>query len=149
LDAGAQVLHLTGRGKGDEVRAAVAGLDRAGSYHVVEYLDQMELALAAADLAVQRAGAATVSELACVALPSVLVPLRVGNGEQRHNAAGLVEAGGAVLVDEEAFAEWARDHLMDLLTSPARLAAMSAGAASVAIRDGAERLVDMIEGVIA
>jgi UDP-N-acetylglucosamine:LPS N-acetylglucosamine transferase len=151
--AGAQVLHLTGRGKAAAVRQAVGALaetaDRGGQgrYHELEYLEQMELALAAADLAVQRAGAATVHELACAALPAVLVPLGIGNGEQRHNAAGLVAAGGAVLVEDEAVSEWAAERLVDLLTSPATLAQMSAGAASVAIRDGAERLADMIEQV--
>ncbi|MDR2381021.1 MAG: UDP-N-acetylglucosamine--N-acetylmuramyl-(pentapeptide) pyrophosphoryl-undecaprenol N-acetylglucosamine transferase [Bifidobacteriaceae bacterium] len=155
LDAGAQVLHLAGRGKGDEVRAAVEQAARpdgrssgGGRYVVLDYLEQMELALAAADLAVQRAGAASVAELACAALPAVLVPLGIGNGEQRLNAAPLVDAAAAVLVPDDALAAWAPGKLVELLTSPERLAAMSSAASSVAIRDGAERLVDMIEEVV-
>jgi UDP-N-acetylglucosamine--N-acetylmuramyl-(pentapeptide) pyrophosphoryl-undecaprenol N-acetylglucosamine transferase len=147
LAAGAQVLHLTGRGKAEPVAAALTGLADAQHYHVVEYLDRMELAFAAADLAVQRAGAGTVSELACVGLPSVLVPLPIGNGEQRLNAAGLVAAGGAELVDDAAFPAWASANLVDLLSDGARLAAMAAGAEKVAIRDGAERLCGLIERV--
>jgi undecaprenyldiphospho-muramoylpentapeptide beta-N-acetylglucosaminyltransferase len=148
LAAGVQVLHLTGRGKAEAVAAAVAGIEGAERYHVLDYLGQMELALAAADLAVQRAGAGTVSELACAALPSVLVPLPVGNGEQRLNAAGLVAAGGAVLVEDADFADWARSNLVDLLSDKTRLDAMAAGAASVAINDGAERLADLIEAAV-
>ncbi|MDR1118434.1 MAG: UDP-N-acetylglucosamine--N-acetylmuramyl-(pentapeptide) pyrophosphoryl-undecaprenol N-acetylglucosamine transferase [Bifidobacteriaceae bacterium] len=139
--AGAQVLHLAGRGKADELRQAAG----QPSYHVLEYLDQMELAFAAADLAVQRAGAATVAELACAGLPAVLVPLGVGNGEQRLNAASLVEAGGAVLVADEDFADWAPGNLAALLGAPDRLSRMAEAAASTAIRDGAERLADLIE----
>ncbi|MDR2454645.1 MAG: hypothetical protein LBD51_08980 [Bifidobacteriaceae bacterium] len=151
--AGVQVVHLTGRGKAEAVRQALPGAAQAGGggagpvYQVREYLERMELALAAADLAVQRAGAATVHELACAALPSVLVPLGIGNGEQRLNAAGLVRAGGAVLVEDESFGAWAAQNLADLATSPAELERMAAAAGSVAIRDGAERLADMIERV--
>ncbi|MDR2254147.1 MAG: UDP-N-acetylglucosamine--N-acetylmuramyl-(pentapeptide) pyrophosphoryl-undecaprenol N-acetylglucosamine transferase [Bifidobacteriaceae bacterium] len=148
IAAGAQVLHLAGRGKADELRAALAGVDPE-RYRVVEYLERMELALAAADLAVQRAGAATVAELACAALPAVLVPLAVGNGEQRLNAAGLVGAGGAVLVENDEFARWAPGNLAALLTARDRLARMSEAAATQAIRDGAERLADLIEAVTA
>ncbi|MDR0627140.1 MAG: UDP-N-acetylglucosamine--N-acetylmuramyl-(pentapeptide) pyrophosphoryl-undecaprenol N-acetylglucosamine transferase [Bifidobacteriaceae bacterium] len=149
LASGAQVLHLTGRGKAGAVSAAVSGLAGSERYHVLEYLERMELALAAADLAVQRAGAATVCELACCGLPSVLVPLAIGNGEQRLNAAGLVQAGGAEIVADADFADWARVHLADLLVDDKRLAAMSEAAASVAIRDGAARLAALVETVVA
>jgi undecaprenyldiphospho-muramoylpentapeptide beta-N-acetylglucosaminyltransferase len=148
LAAGAQVLHLAGRGKAEAVRTAVADLDGAEHYHVLEYLDRMELALAAADLAVGRAGAGTVSELACAGLPSVLVPLPVGNGEQRFNAAALVGAGGAELVADVDFPDWAAANLTELLFDQDRLAAMAKAAATVAIADGAERLADLIEEVV-
>ncbi|MDR1441496.1 MAG: UDP-N-acetylglucosamine--N-acetylmuramyl-(pentapeptide) pyrophosphoryl-undecaprenol N-acetylglucosamine transferase [Bifidobacteriaceae bacterium] len=148
LAAGAQVLHLTGRGKAAPVARAVRGIDGAERFHVLEYLEEMEMALAAADLAVQRAGAGAVSELACVGLPSVLVPLPVGNGEQRLNAVDLVEAGGAVLVQDGDFADWAAKNLVDLLTNPERLALMAEAARSVGIPDGAERLADMIEQAV-
>ena len=60
----------------------------------------MDLAYAAADLVVARAGANTVCELTAVGLPAVYVPLPIGNGEQRVNAADVVAAGGGVLVDD-------------------------------------------------
>jgi UDP-N-acetylglucosamine:LPS N-acetylglucosamine transferase len=123
------------------------GGDGAPVYRVIEYLDAMELALAAADLAVERAGAGSVAELACAALPSVLVPLAIGNGEQRFNAAQLVGAGGAELVLDAEFETWAGANLLELLLDTDRLAAMTEAAASVAIRDGAERLADLVSGV--
>ena len=68
------------------------------------YLDRMDLAYAAADLVLCRAGAMTVAELAAVGLPAAYVPLPIGNGEQRCNARPVVEAGGGLLVDDAAAA---------------------------------------------
>ena len=71
-------------------------------YVVVAYCDRMDLAYAAADLVVARSGANTVCELTAVGLPAVYVPLPIGNGEQRLNAAAVVAAGGGLLVDDAA-----------------------------------------------
>ena len=95
LATDAQALHLAGRGKGDEVLAALVGVPGREHYHVLEYLEEMERALAVADLVVGRAGAGTVCELAALGIPAVYVPLPIGNGEQRLNAALVVAAGGA------------------------------------------------------
>ena len=79
------------------------------------YADRMELAYAAADLVVARSGANTVCELTAVGLPAVYVPLPVGNGEQRLNAADVVAAGGGLLVDDADFTpEWIDAHLLGL-----------------------------------
>jgi UDP-N-acetylglucosamine--N-acetylmuramyl-(pentapeptide) pyrophosphoryl-undecaprenol N-acetylglucosamine transferase len=142
LAAGWQVLHLAGS------RSAVAdpGLD---GYRMLEYADRMDLALAAADLAVSRAGASTVSELSALGLPAVYVPYPVGNGEQRHNAAGVVAAGGAVLIEDAAFTpETFAARVLPLLTDPARLAAMTAAAAAGGVRDGAQRMARLARGVL-
>ena len=90
--AGVQVLHAVGAGN-DEVPAIWGAVP----YVVEPYLDRMELAYAAADLAVCRAGAVTCAEVAAVGLPAVFVPLPHGNGEQRLNAEPLVAAGAAML----------------------------------------------------
>ena len=66
------------------------------------YVDRMDLAYAAADLVVCRAGASSVTEAAAVGLPAVFVPLPIGNGEQEHNARPVVDAGGGLLVADEA-----------------------------------------------
>lgn len=145
LAAGAQVLHLTGRGKAEPVLSATAGLADAGRYHVLEYLAEMERALAVADLVLCRAGAGTVSELAALGVPAVYVPLPVGNGEQRLNAAPVVAAGGGLLVEDARLDPGlVRSTVATLLADPARLAAMSAAAAGAGVVDGAARVADLV-----
>jgi UDP-N-acetylglucosamine:LPS N-acetylglucosamine transferase len=148
IAAGTQVLHLTGAGKAEDVRAAVGRLPDAvrAHYHVREYLAEMELAYAAAALVVCRSGAATVSELAALGLPAVYVPLPIGNGEQRLNAAPVVAAGGGLLVDDgDLTPAWLRARALPLLRDPAALAAMGRGAARVGVRDGAARVADLVQ----
>lgn len=143
--AGVQVLHLTGAGKDEPVRAATDGLR---GYHVLPYLAEMEHALAVADAVVCRAGAGTVSELAALGIPAVYVPLPVGNGEQRLNAQPVVSAGGGLLVrDADLDAAWVAAHLVPLLADRDRLAAMARAARSVGTTDGAARVVDLLERV--
>ena len=114
--AGVQVLHVAGTGKAF-VPDAVPG----APYVVLEYCDRMDLAYAAADLVVARSGANTVCELTAVGLPALYVPLPVGNGEQRLNAAAVVAAGGGLLVDAAAVGERGGDELLaDLVVAAAR-----------------------------
>lgn len=149
LATGAQVLHLTGRGKADEVRAALTGVPGAERYHVVEYLTAMDRALAVADVVVGRAGAGTVCELAALGLPAVYVPLPIGNGEQRLNAAGIVAAGGGVLVDDrDLTSDWVAGHVPALLgdgDAAATRERMGAAAAAAGVRDASARVADLVE----
>ena len=143
LEAGVQVLHLTGRDK--SVLTAEGSVLTAAGYHQREYLDGMEQAYAAADLIVARAGAGTVCEVAAVGLPSVLVPLPIGNGEQALNARGLVAAGGAVTVRDESFtADWVRSRLVPLLVDPDRLTEMSRAAAALGVRDADRTMARLV-----
>ncbi|MET1035442.1 MAG: undecaprenyldiphospho-muramoylpentapeptide beta-N-acetylglucosaminyltransferase [Arthrobacter sp.] len=138
-----QLLHITGRGKQllDDGGSPLA----ASGYRQVEFVDGMEKAYAAADLIVARAGAGTVCELAAVGLPSVLVPLPIGNGEQRLNAGPLERAGGALVVDDADFTSaWFSEHVLPLLGDPARLDAMSAAARAGGRRDAAETMADIV-----
>lgn len=147
--AGVQVLHLTGTGK---VPASLAGRADRGDgarYVVVEYCDRMDLAYAAADLVVCRAGANTVTELATVGLPAVYVPLPIGNGEQRRNASDVVNAGGGVVVDnDDVTPAWVMGDLLALATDAPRLEAMARAAASLGSATAAEEMVAMIEGPV-
>ena len=96
--AGVQVLHARGPKNTDvTVPPRPAG---SAPYVVVDYLERMDLAYAAADLALCRSGAVTVAELSAVGLPAAFVPLPIGNGEQRRNALPMVEAGGGFLVED-------------------------------------------------
>lgn len=142
VGAGWQVLHLTGSGRGGD-DPGVPG------YRTMAYCDRMELAFAAADLALCRAGAATVSELAAIGLPAVLVPYAAGNGEQRLNADELVAVGGAILVaDAELTERWVAAQLVPLLERRDQIARMAAAAASVGRRDGAEALLALVRATM-
>ncbi|WP_308281353.1 UDP-N-acetylmuramate--L-alanine ligase, partial [Cellulomonas sp. PS-H5] len=152
LATGAEVLHLTGAGKAEDVRSAVRGVPGAERYHVREYLAEMEQALAVADLVVCRSGAGTVSELAALGIPAVYVPLPVGNGEQRLNAQPVVAEGGGVLVADEALTgEWIAANLLPLLAPEAagRRREMGAAAARVGVPDAAGRVADLVEDALA
>ncbi len=138
--AGVQVLHATGTAHTVTVEDAAG----APPYVVVPYLDRMDLAYAAADLALCRAGANTVVELTAVGLPAAYVPLPIGNGEQELMARPVVQAGGGLLVDDpQCTAAWVQATLTPLLTDPERLATMGRAAESSGRRDADERLVDL------
>ncbi len=140
--AGIQVLHVTGLGKDFAVDAPVEGVP----YVVLPYADRMELAYAAADLVVARSGANTVCEVAAVGLPAVFVPLPIGNGEQRFNAASMEAAGGCRLVDDaDVTASWVSSTIVPLLGDAAALESMARGAASVGQRDADELLADLVD----
>ncbi|MFE9403673.1 glycosyltransferase [Streptomyces sp. NPDC006530] len=96
----------------------------------VPYLDRMDLAYAAADLVVCRAGSATVAELAATGVPAVLVPYPHAPGDhQTHNARVLSDAGAGLLVpDAETTAFRLAGLIEPLLADPARLASMSGAA---------------------
>ncbi|WP_028635940.1 undecaprenyldiphospho-muramoylpentapeptide beta-N-acetylglucosaminyltransferase [Nocardioides sp. URHA0032] len=137
--AGVQVLHAQGKHGG----ATPDPTDLP--YVVVDYIDRMDLAYAAADLVVCRAGASSVTEAAAVGLPAVFVPLPIGNGEQEKNAAPVVAAGGGLLVrDADLTTEWVVAHVPDLAADTARLAAMGASAAALIPRDADERLARIV-----
>ncbi|GAA6527057.1 undecaprenyldiphospho-muramoylpentapeptide beta-N-acetylglucosaminyltransferase [Intrasporangium sp. DVR] len=140
--AGVQVLHVTGLDKDFTPDRPEGG----APYVVVPYADRMELAYAAADLVVCRAGANTVCELAAVGLPAVYVPLPIGNGEQRLNAADVVSAGGGVIVEDAALTPgWLQANLIPLARDNDRLTAMARAAAELGERTADEALADLVE----
>lgn len=125
-----------------DVPAAPAG---ALQYVGVPYLDRMDLAYAAADVAVCRSGAMTCGEIAAVGLPAVYVPFPIGNGEQRFNAEPVVAAGGGLLVDDAQMTPQRFLALVDeFLGDPQRLPSMSSAAAAYGVRDGDARLARLV-----
>ncbi len=138
-DLGVTVLHSVGRANLADAAEASAG------YRPVAYLDRMDLAYAAADLVVSRAGALTCAELAAVGLPAVYVPFPIGNGEQRLNALPVVGAGGGLLVADEQFdAATLLAEVSVLVSDPHRLTVMGRRAAEHGVRDADEKLADMV-----
>lgn len=139
---GIQVFHLTGKGKAAPVLRAA---QNCPTYHVREYLDQMEDAYAVADLVVCRSGAGTVAEVSALGVPAFFVPLPIGNGEQELNAADVIAAGGAYLVRNKDFTgQVMAARVIPLLLDSDRLARMGEAARGVSPIDGAQRLARMI-----
>lgn len=139
--AGVAVLHAHGAKNTLDLPAPTPG---APPYVAVPYLSRMDLAYAAADLAICRSGAMTVAEVSAVGLPAVYVPLPIGNGEQRLNALPVVDAGGGLLVDDaDLRPEFVAQVVAGLLTDPARLTEMTAAAALVGHRDAAQRVAEV------
>ena len=96
-------------------------------------------------LAVARSGSVTLNEFAATGLPAVFIPYPVGNGEQRYNAADVVAAGGALLVDDADFTPgWIAGTLVPLMRDEPRLAAMAVNMAGAGSRDGADRMVALV-----
>lgn len=116
-------------------------------YRAVEYEERMPLLLAAADVAVCRAGGTSVAELAAVGLPAVFVPLPIApHDHQTANAAALVGAGAAVLVsDGELTTERLVAEVGPLLADPARRQAMSAAGLALARPDAADQVASLLE----
>ena len=139
---GREVLHAYGA-RNDEPPAHTG-------YVRLAYLDRMDLAYAAADLALTRAGAMTCAELAAVGLPAVYVPLPIGNGEQRLNARPVVNAGGGVIIDNaDLDAAAITSTVIPLLRDRARLEKMAAAAATYGVRDADEQLARTVMEIAA
>ncbi|MGA3214540.1 MAG: UDP-N-acetylglucosamine--N-acetylmuramyl-(pentapeptide) pyrophosphoryl-undecaprenol N-acetylglucosamine transferase [Acidimicrobiales bacterium] len=140
--SGAAGVNASGTGPGT---ATQTGLE----YRVVGYEKKMPALLAACDLAVCRAGASTVAELAAIGTPSVLVPLPgAPHDHQTRNAEALTRLGAAVLLkDGDCTAERLSELVASLVGQPSRLAAMGAAAVAAGHRDAADRVAALVESV--
>jgi len=139
--AGVQVLHIVGP-LGEASPETTPG---GPAYVTLPFVSRMDLAYAAADAVLCRAGSNTVTEVSGVGLPAIYVPLPIGNGEQAHNARPVVGAGGGLLVADRALTpEWVAGTVPGLLTDPERLATMSAAARHVIPLDADDKLAEMI-----
>ena len=146
-DAGVQVLHVIGPRNGADAPVTATGVP----YVATPYIARMDLAYAAADFALCRAGAMTCAELTAVGLPAAYVPLPIGNGEQRLNAVPIVQRGGGMLVnDADLTPEWIRDTLLPVLVNIDQVADMSEAAASLGRGDAdrwlAEAIIEVAQG---
>jgi UDP-N-acetylglucosamine--N-acetylmuramyl-(pentapeptide) pyrophosphoryl-undecaprenol N-acetylglucosamine transferase len=123
---------------------AASGGDRVAT--AVAYLDRMDLAYAAADIAVCRAGSGTVAELAHVGLPAILVPYpSAAHDHQTFNAQALVRTGGALMLrDDEVTAQRLEQLLDPVLADPAALAKMAAAVHQPVHTNAAAELADWV-----
>lgn len=140
----AQVIHVTGRQDADWLQARRDALPEhlKVRYRVYPYLhEEMPAALAAADLVVARAGAASLGEFPAAALPAIMVPYPYSGQHQIPNARYLADAGAATIVlDRELDGARLAAEVRRLLSDPARLAEMRRQAQRLARPDAARRI---------
>jgi UDP-N-acetylglucosamine--N-acetylmuramyl-(pentapeptide) pyrophosphoryl-undecaprenol N-acetylglucosamine transferase len=140
---GLELLWATGPANFERADAALRDLGSPAWIKAVPYLQEMPLALAAADFAVSRAGAMSSAELCAWGVPMILVPLpTAAANHQFHNAAALEGAGAAVMVVEEELGGgrlWSE--IRALATDPARRAEIAARARARGAPDAADLIV--------
>ncbi|MFD5248197.1 glycosyltransferase [Amycolatopsis sp. NPDC058340] len=144
--SGVRIVIKAGAGGAEPLNRRIAEAGASGAATAVDYLDRMDLAYAAADLTVCRAGSATVAELARVGLPAVMVPYpHAPHDHQARNADVLTRRGAAVaMADADVTGAALAGTVGALADDRARLAGMAAACAAAAVPDAAARLADWV-----
>jgi len=140
-----QIIHLSGSADEAQLRDSYA---KAGiPAFVAAFHHRMEEAYSAADFAIARSGAASLTELSHFALPAILIPYpHAAEDHQTLNAKIFERAGAAALLNErETSGEKLAEKLLWFLDDPTRLAAASARSGELAPKHAAERVADVIQ----
>ncbi len=142
-----QWIRLTQQARGeDKARVAAACARMKFPVEIAEFFDDLPARIADSHLVIGRAGASTVSELAVIGRPSVLVPFpHALDQDQAANAAALAAAGGCIVVPQSDFTpERLAKILREALASPTKLAASARAAKLTGVVDAADRLADLV-----
>lgn len=143
----AQVVHITGQGEWEAVSEATAGLTKVQRrrYRPFPYLhEQMGAALAAADIAVMRAGASTLGELPLAGLPAILVPYPHAWRYQRVNAEYLAAHRAALVIRDQDLGSRLLPTVQKLLRSTPQRRSMRDAMRSLAKPDAAQALAGQL-----
>lgn len=119
-------LHATGAIEWEEASRQFRekGLDKCPNIKLVEYIYDMPLQMAAADIVISRAGAMTVSELAMLGKTSIMIPSpNVTNNHQYKNAKVIEDMGGCVLIEEKNLSDGRLENEVSRLIGDAKLRA--------------------------
>jgi len=140
------VIHIAGRDAAAQQQARDIYADAGIDAEVMPFCDDMAAFYGSGQLMVARAGAMTVSEAACVGMPTLFVPLpHAADDHQRHNAEALAADGAAVVLDQrELDAEALAAQIDALLFDQQRLAGMSRAARAVAPDVAGQRQLDVL-----
>ncbi len=144
-----QHIHGTGRAGFGEMKEQLDALGvplQGDGIAVREYIDDMPVCMAAADLVICRCGAMTLSELPAAGKPSILIPSPyVAENHQYHNAMVLVEQGAAVCIEEKDLtADRLWQTIEEITTHETRLQEMAENVRRMAILDADERIYRVI-----
>ncbi len=139
-------IHGTGSVGFESMKESLKDITLCDEIDIREYISDMAVCMAAADLVICRAGAITLSELQAMGKPSVLIPSPyVAENHQYHNAMTLKRAGGAEVIEEKDLkGEKLIDTVAHLIENSPKLSAMSASAKKNAIIDANERIYKVI-----
>jgi len=148
IDAGVQVIWQTGKAYYESVKAQVQDKDLR-RIRIQDFLSQMDIAYAASDVVISRAGALAISELCIAGRPALLVPSpNVAEDHQTKNALALVREEAAVLVKDVDAARNLVPEAMHLLFDAARRQVLSQNISRLAKPNATEAIVDEIEKLI-
>jgi UDP-N-acetylglucosamine--N-acetylmuramyl-(pentapeptide) pyrophosphoryl-undecaprenol N-acetylglucosamine transferase len=141
-----QILHISGTLDSDWVAGAAKALpeELQARYHHYPYLHGMAQALVSADLAVARAGAATLGEMPAAKLPAILVPYPYSGQHQKPNAAYMVRNGAAQMLADADLGEKLVPTVLALLGDEQALADMRESANAMARPDAAEMIAEQL-----
>ncbi len=139
-------IHGTGKSGYNGFINNFAGIELSDKVDIREYISDMDVCMAAADLIICRAGAITLSELLACAKPAILIPSPyVAENHQFHNAMTLKRIGAAEIIEEKDLnSEILIDTVSNLIENKSRLNAMSDAAQKGAIKDANERIYEII-----
>jgi UDP-N-acetylglucosamine--N-acetylmuramyl-(pentapeptide) pyrophosphoryl-undecaprenol N-acetylglucosamine transferase len=117
-----------------------------GTVEVRQYIDNMDVCMAAADLVIGRAGASSLSEIEAMGKASILIPSPyVAENHQYHNAMALVDRKAGYIIEEKDLTSQAlSDKIDELLSNPSTLKEVEQNARNMAILDSRERIASII-----
>ena len=147
IGQGFQVLWQTGRL--DHAAASAAASRWPGRVVAIEFIDDMNAAYRAADLALTRAGAMTLAELTLMGVPAILVPLPTASeGHQEHNARAMERSGAGRLLLQSDLDGASLSRLVAAMAADSdKLEEMAEKSRGLAVPDAADRIVDELERV--
>lgn len=147
-----EVLHQTGKNLYQETIDAYQqqGIEQGSNIRVQPYLEDMQAAYHWADVVISRAGALSVSEIAMVGIPSILVPFPFAvDDHQTKNAQYLVDSGAAYLLPQtELTVDTLSRILLELHQKPEKLNAMSHAAIQCATPDATAQVAQHVEALL-
>ncbi|MGY6522582.1 MAG: undecaprenyldiphospho-muramoylpentapeptide beta-N-acetylglucosaminyltransferase [Mongoliitalea sp.] len=146
--AGYQVLWQTGKFYFEDMRKQVQAA-QLKHIHPMQFLKEMDLAYAAADLIVSRAGALSVSELSLVGKAVVFIPSpNVAEDHQTKNAMAFVQAHAAVLLKDAEAVGNLKKTIDQILENPAQVADLGKNIQTLAKPSAAEEIIEALESII-
>jgi UDP-N-acetylglucosamine--N-acetylmuramyl-(pentapeptide) pyrophosphoryl-undecaprenol N-acetylglucosamine transferase len=144
-------LTVTQQARDEDIERVRSAYRRFGvAAEVAPFFRDLPSRMAASHIVIARSGASTVAELAAIGRPAVLVPLpHALDHDQRANASMLERAGGALMIEQTQFTpDRIASEIARLAAAPDKLAEMAAAARGQGVLDGADRLADVVMGMV-